>query len=50
MNENFNLASSEVYNQNAPSYEAVKNFDSYLVLLEKRDWKKHIKIKQNSNY
>ena len=35
---------------NSPSYEAYSNFESYLLLLEKADWKKHVQLKDKNNY
>lgn len=35
---------------NGPTYEAYQNFEQYLILMEKNDWKKHIQLKDKNNY
>jgi hypothetical protein len=36
--------------QNLPSYERYQNFEQYLVLMERSDWKKHVQLKDKNNY
>jgi hypothetical protein len=35
---------------NMPSYERFQNFEQYLVLMERSDWKKHVQLKDKNNY
>ena len=36
--------------QNASSYDYYQNFESYLLLMERSDWKKHLALKDKNNY
>ena len=35
---------------NTPSYEYYQNFESYLSIIEKSDWKKHVHLKEKNDY
>jgi hypothetical protein len=35
---------------NTPTYEKYQNFEQYLVLMERSDWKKHVQLKDKNNY
>ena len=49
--ENFSVGSVlEQSLTNSPNYEMYQNFEQYLLLMERNDWKKHIQIKDNQNY
>ena len=50
-NENFGVGSVlEQSVVNTPTYERYQNFEQYLLLMEKNDWKKHIQLKEKVNY
>lgn len=45
--ENF---STNMSMDKAPNYDYYQNFENYLLLLQKNDWKKHVQIKPSTNY
>jgi hypothetical protein len=48
INENFSIG----YAQDAkvPSYESYQNFQSYLLMMEKGDWKKNTRLQETKDY
>ena len=49
--ENFSVGSVLDENaRNTPQYENYQNFESYLLLMEKSDWKKNVQLKDSNNY
>lgn len=49
--ENFSVGSVLDENaRNSPQYENYQNFESYLLLMEKSDWKKNVQLKDSNNY
>ena len=49
--ENFAVGSVLDENaRNSPQYENYQNFESYLLLMEKSDWKKNVQLKDSNNY
>lgn len=44
-NENFQLGTGKEYVENNPNYEQYQNFENYLLLMQRQDWKKNIQVK-----
>ena len=45
------MQQQNVYERNMPKYSNIlQNFQDFMVTLDRRDWEKQIKIKQDQNY
>lgn len=49
-NEHFAVGGVAQQSGNLPSYEYYQNFESYLSIIEKTDWKKHVQLKDKNDY
>lgn len=49
-NENFMLIQENPYKKNAPGYETLQSMQNFFVVMERKDWQKHIQLKNKNTY